>query len=105
MQIGTLMGRCRLAYRAGVTSAITAPTSYGLVSGLSTVFFTGAAHALEEGAVIQETAALHINIGHSRSGSPSVSTQIAALRRLLLGSVSGTPFDLAAKVNHEVVLD
>ncbi|KIJ18775.1 hypothetical protein PAXINDRAFT_71407 [Paxillus involutus ATCC 200175] len=93
-----------LAYRAGVTSAITAPTSYGLVSGLSTVFFTGAAHALEEGAVIQETAALHINIGHSRSGSPSVSTQIAALRRLLLGSVSGTPFDLAAKGEIPIVV-
>ncbi|KAF9227423.1 carbohydrate esterase family 9 protein [Gyrodon lividus] len=93
-----------LAYRAGVTSAITAPTSYGLVSGLSTAFSTGASHALQEGAVIQEIAALHINIGYSRSGFPSVSTQIAALRRLLLGSVSATPFDLAAKGEIPVVV-
>ncbi|KAF9241521.1 hypothetical protein BU15DRAFT_87115 [Melanogaster broomeanus] len=84
-----------LAYRAGVTSAITAPTSRGLISGLSTAFSTGAAHGLEEGAVVQDIAALHVNIGHSRSGS--VSTQIAALRHLLLDSASGTPFDLVAK--------
>ncbi|KIJ61332.1 hypothetical protein HYDPIDRAFT_96756, partial [Hydnomerulius pinastri MD-312] len=86
-----------LAYRAGVTSAITAPSSYGLVSGLSTAFSTGAAHGLEAGAVIQDVAALHVNIGYTRSGSPSVSTKIAALRKLLLGSESGNPFDLAAK--------
>ncbi|KIJ61333.1 hypothetical protein HYDPIDRAFT_42737 [Hydnomerulius pinastri MD-312] len=86
-----------LAYRAGVTSAVTAPTSDGLVSGLSTTFSTGAAHGLEEGAVIQDVAALHVNIGYTGSGSPSVSTKIMALRRLLLDSKSGMPFDLAAK--------
>ncbi|KAG6372339.1 carbohydrate esterase family 9 protein [Boletus reticuloceps] len=85
-----------LAYHGGVTSAITPPTSNGLVAGLSTAFSTGAAHALEEGAVIQEIAALHVNI-HRGSGSPSVSSQIAALRHLLLEAASGTPFDRVAK--------
>ncbi|KAF8444526.1 composite domain of metallo-dependent hydrolase [Boletus edulis BED1] len=85
-----------LAYHGGVTSAITPPTSYGLVAGLSTAFSTGAAHALEEGAVIQDVAALHVNI-HRGSGSPSVSSQIAALRHLLLEAASGTPFDRVVK--------
>lgn len=66
---------------------------------MSTAFSTGAAHALEEGAVIQDIAALHVNIGHWGSRSPSVSSQIAALRHLLLGAASGTPFDRVAKVN------
>ena len=93
----------RLAYHAGVTSAITPPTSRGLVAGLSTAFSTGAAHALEEGAVIQDVAALHVAIHHS--GSPSVSTQIAALRHLLLDAASGTPFDRVTKVNYTLILD
>lgn len=93
----------RLAYHAGVTSAITPPTSNGLVAGLSTAFSTGAAHALEGGAVIQDIAALHVNIGHS--GSPSVSSKIAALRHLLLDAASGTPFDRVAKVSYKVIFD
>ncbi|KAF8135494.1 composite domain of metallo-dependent hydrolase [Boletus edulis] len=88
-----------LAYHGGVTSAITPPTSYGLVAGLSTAFSTGAAHALEEGAVIQDVAALHVNI-HRGSGSPSVSSQIAALRHLLLEAASGTPFDRVVKLSR-----
>ncbi|TFK54413.1 composite domain of metallo-dependent hydrolase [Heliocybe sulcata] len=72
-----------LAYRSGVTKAITAPLNLGFVSGLGVSFSTGAAHRLEEGAVIQEVTALHVSIGHT-GGTPSVSTQIAALRLLLL---------------------
>ncbi|KAH7888764.1 composite domain of metallo-dependent hydrolase [Phlebopus sp. FC_14] len=86
-----------IAYRAGVTSGVTAPTSSGLVAGLSTAFSTGAAHGLEKGAVIQGVTALHVTVGYSWSGSPSVSTQIAVLRHLLLDSPSGTPFSLAAQ--------
>lgn len=86
----------RLAYHAGVTSAITPPTSNGFVAGISTAFSTGAAHALQEGAVIQDIAALHVNIGHSTLRS--VSSQIAALRHLLLDAPSGTPFYRVAKV-------
>ena len=40
-------------------------------------------HKLADGAVVQEVTALHFSIGHFGS-RPSISTQIAALRRLLL---------------------
>ncbi|KAF8558348.1 composite domain of metallo-dependent hydrolase [Imleria badia] len=93
-----------LAYHAGVTSAITPPSSRGFVAGMSTAFSTGAAHALEEGAVIQDIAALHVNIGHQGSRSPSVSSQIAALRHLLLDAASGTPFDRVAKGEIPLVI-
>ncbi|KAH0827801.1 hypothetical protein J3R83DRAFT_3426 [Lanmaoa asiatica] len=93
-----------LAYHAGVTSAITPPTSQGLIAGISTAFSTGAAHALQEGAVIQDIAALHVNVGHSTSPSPSVSSQIAALRHLLLDAASGTPFDRVAKGDIPLVV-
>jgi len=72
---------------------ITAPSARGFLSGLSTAFATGAGHKLENGAVVQEIAALHVRVGHF-SSSPSVSTQIAALRRLLLGGGAG---DLGAR--------
>ncbi|KAJ7678489.1 hypothetical protein B0H17DRAFT_1206732 [Mycena rosella] len=58
-----------LAYRAGVTSAIVAPTSYGVVGGW-------------------EVTGVHMRVMQSLSG-PSVSTQIALLRRLLLRPVDG----------------
>lgn len=57
------------------------------MAGLSTVFATGANHQLEKGALIQETAAVHVGL-HYGAG-PSVSTQIAALRSLLLGQGKG----------------
>jgi hypothetical protein len=62
---------------------ITAPSSRGFFSGLSVAFATGAGHRLEKGAVVQDIAALHVSVGHSSSAT--VSTQIATLRRLLLG--------------------
>ena len=65
---------------------IVAPKSKGFLSGLSTAFTTGVAHRLLKGAVVQDVAALHIAIG---SGKTSVSTQIAALRSLLLGDEQG----------------
>ncbi|KAJ7698627.1 carbohydrate esterase family 9 protein [Mycena rosella] len=76
-----------LGYRNGVTSAVTAPSSYGFLSGLSTVFGTAAAHKLIDGAVIQKIAALHVAL--SLSSGISVSTQIATLRSLLLGEGEG----------------
>ena len=64
-----------------------APKSSGFLAGLSTAFTTGAGNQLEKGAIIQETAALHVGIHY---GAPaSVSTQIAALRSLLLGHGTG----------------
>ncbi|TFK25671.1 amidohydrolase [Coprinopsis marcescibilis] len=76
-----------LAFRVGVTSAVTAPKSKGFYGGLGVHFSTGASHALEEGAVLQEVTAVHVAV--RRTGKPSVSTQIAALRRLLSGKVEG----------------
>lgn len=78
---------------------ITAPTSAAFTSGLSTAFHLGAAHKLEKGAVVQEVASLHVSISHI--GVPSVSTQIATLRRLLLeeqNSESSYWFGKAARV-------
>lgn len=72
-----------LAYRAGVTSGITAPSHRGFLGGLSASFSTGVLHKLKNGAVIQAVNALHVSVGHFGK-TPSVSTQIAALRRLLL---------------------
>ncbi|KAJ6625571.1 hypothetical protein B0H10DRAFT_2001975 [Mycena sp. CBHHK59/15] len=76
-----------LAYRHGITSAITAPRSYGFLAGLSTVFSMAAAHKLADGAVVQDVAALHVAI--TLSSGVSVSTQISALRGLLLGEAQG----------------
>ncbi|TFY65180.1 hypothetical protein EVJ58_g2133 [Rhodofomes roseus] len=85
-----------LAYRAGVTTAIVAPESYGFLSGLSTAFSPGAKHKLEKGAVVQAAAALHIGI-HYGAG-PSVSTQISALRALLRAEVKRPLGNLVQKV-------
>lgn len=74
---------CSLAYRGGVTTGIVAPTHRRFYAGLSTSFFTGAPHKLEEGAVIQDVNALHVTVRHFGS-IPSISTQIAVLRKLLL---------------------
>ncbi|KAI0639278.1 carbohydrate esterase family 9 protein [Trametes polyzona] len=76
-----------IAYRAGVTAGIVAPQSPGFLAGLNTAFSTVARHKLEPGAVIQEAGGLHVSI--HPVGIPSVSTQIAALRRLLLGENTG----------------
>jgi hypothetical protein len=73
----------RLAYRTGVTKAVVAPVHRGFFGGLGTSFSTGAAHKLADSAVIQEVTALHVSVGHFAS-RPSISTQIAALRNLLL---------------------
>lgn len=72
----------RLAYRSGVTAAITAPSAYLFYSGIGTYFSTGAENKLQTGAILKEVTGLHLAVRHF--GVPSVSTQIAALRRLLL---------------------
>lgn len=69
-------------------------------------FGLGSGHRLERGAVIQDIAAVHVSVGHN-GGTPSVSTQIATLRRLLLGSVGGDVgswFGRVAEVKHRRVL-
>ncbi|KAJ6468411.1 carbohydrate esterase family 9 protein [Mycena sanguinolenta] len=93
-----------LAYRAGVTSAIVSPLATGVVGGLGVSFSLGAAHKLERGAVLHEVTAVHMTVSQSMSG-PSVSTQIALLRRLLLHPVDGPSKEWFLKVtNGEVPL-
>ena len=86
----------RLAYRFGVTTGITAPSSRGFLAGLSTAFNTGQPHRLAKGAIVQDVAALHVSID---SSNPSVSTQIATLRNLLQGGGKG---ELAARFEDVV---
>ena len=69
-----------------MTAGIVAPTSGGMISGLSTFFDTGAPHLLAKYAILQETAAFHVAIG---TGERSISTQIATLRHLLFGNGEG----------------
>ncbi|KAJ7589790.1 hypothetical protein C8J56DRAFT_1139426 [Mycena floridula] len=76
-----------LAYRSGIASGITAPTSSRFLAGLSTYFSLGANHRLEKGAVIQDIVALHVHVGFGEI--TSVSTQIGTLRHLLLHDVPG----------------
>ncbi|KAF5390646.1 hypothetical protein D9757_002646 [Collybiopsis confluens] len=89
----------RMAYRFGGITAATSSLSRphylnmnddSLVWGLSATFSTAAAHALEPGAIIQTDVALHVRITRPRFDVPvrvatSVSSQVAALRRLLFG--------------------
>lgn len=89
----------RLAYRSGVSTAVTSPISNGLLGGLGTYISLAAEHGLENGAVLHDVTAVHVAVLHQ--GGPSVSTQIAALRRLLLGPYTGergASFEAVAKV-------
>lgn len=88
----------RLAYRDGITQAITAPTGKGFMRGLLTAFDIGARHSLEDGAIIQEVTALQVAI--SLDISVSVSTQIAALRSKLLRSSDEKHWEMIRKVRR-----
>ncbi|KAI1784449.1 composite domain of metallo-dependent hydrolase [Ganoderma leucocontextum] len=83
------------AYRAGVSAGVVAPQNDrdgGFLSGLGAAFSLAAPHKLAEGAVVQRAGAVHVAI--HRGEPQSVSTQIAALRRLLL--LDRTEGDLGA---------
>jgi hypothetical protein len=74
------MAFARLSFRGGVVTAVTAPSGDFLL-GVSTAFSVGSSNALEKYAILQDEAALHVAL--SRRSTTSVSTQIAALRRIL----------------------
>ncbi|GAA6033304.1 hypothetical protein JCM8097_006683 [Rhodosporidiobolus ruineniae] len=77
----------KVAEEAGVGRAVAVPQGDGFFLGVSTVFRTSAKNVLEKGAIVKKATALHVQIGHSGKGSPatpSISTQIAYLRNLLL---------------------
>ncbi|KAI0769727.1 hypothetical protein BD413DRAFT_613748 [Trametes elegans] len=77
-----------LAYRSGVTVSVSAPQHGVWLAGLSAAFSTGAAHRLARGAVLRDVVAVHASLGHGDAGA-SVSTKVAALRRLLVERVEG----------------
>ena len=104
----------RTAYRSGITSATSSlarsvylgGSDSHVIAGLSTTFCTGSAHAMQAGAIIQDVAALHVVLGKSHPAlrRVSVSTQMAALRRLLYGwesidTETGAWFKKAAEVS------
>lgn len=73
------------AFGSGILNLVTAPLSRGFVQGVSVAFKSGGSSVMESDAVIQEEVALHFSIGHGTRGSstPSISSQIATLRKLL----------------------
>jgi hypothetical protein len=81
-----------IAQASGVLNVITAPLSYGFLGGVSVAFKSGASSVLEPGAIIKDDVALHFSIGHSARGShtPTISSQIAMLRKILVDSANKT---------------
>jgi hypothetical protein len=81
-----------------------------VIFGLSTTFRTGSANSLDKGAIIQEIAALHVEVAGSYpysndAASYSISQTIAGLRRLLQGwekaeTETGFWFKQAALVSY-----
>lgn len=76
--------------------AVTAPSGTGFWKGLSVAFNTGAKNGLQDGAILQEVASLHVALG--KGDTASVSTEVAALRHLLLSGKEGSAFTAAAQV-------
>lgn len=70
-----------------MTTAVTAPVHKVFAGGLGVAFSLGASKNMEKNAVIQDVTGLHVSIRHFKR--PSVSSQIASLRRLLLGPSAG----------------
>lgn len=71
----------------------------GFVSGAGALFSLESEHRLSYGAVVKE-GGVHVSIGH---GSTSISTQVAALRRLLLGAAENEGSDEASTWFQNVV--
>ncbi|KAJ7228499.1 carbohydrate esterase family 9 protein [Mycena pura] len=109
------------AYRSGLTSgtvSLMKPAHIGgstsIIAGISTTFSTGSLHAMERGAIIQRFTALHVAVHRpdslSKGSQVSVSSQIAGLRRLLLGwenqdTETGRWFKRAAEGVVPLVID
>ncbi|KAJ7669334.1 carbohydrate esterase family 9 protein [Mycena polygramma] len=89
-----------LGYRNGVTSAVTAPSSRGFLSSLSTVFSMVAGHKLADGALTQEVAALHVALPLSAKiplvvgvESADIIASVLVLKKEV-EAVNGTPIRL-----------
>ena len=88
-----------MAYRTGVTSGISSPMHSGFISGVGAYFTLDSAHKLSDGAVVKE-GGVHVRLGH---GSVGISTQVAALRHLLLGAIENVNSGGASTWFHKVV--
>ncbi|KAI1798834.1 hypothetical protein F4811DRAFT_153903 [Daldinia bambusicola] len=73
------------AHRSGVTRIVTPPLTNGFFHGISTLFRSGAKSVLDDGAIVEPSAALHFTIGHEAKSfrTPSITSQISRLRDLL----------------------
>jgi len=52
-----------VAYKAGVLTSITSPSSLGIIEGISVAFKTGSHSVLDEESIIEPETALHVHIG------------------------------------------
>ena len=89
-------------YAHGVIASIVAPQGAGFLRGVSTQFTTGGAieSRLNDDAIRHEEVAMHVALTHY-SGPPSISEQIALLRRLLeVGERGGSDGGPWARVAH-----
>ncbi|OAX43849.1 hypothetical protein K503DRAFT_765464 [Rhizopogon vinicolor AM-OR11-026] len=91
-----------LAYRGGITTAITAPSGTFL-QGISSGFSPGAAHARVENASILDEVALHVAV--TMNAKAGVSTQIAALRNILFGEGRDEVLSRVRKGETTLVVD
>lgn len=87
--------KMHVAHKYGITKAISAPKFTGTLThqGTSVGFLTGALHGLEKGAVFADDVAVHYTLtlgAKSKSGTPSISSAIGALRHALLEAVTST---------------
>lgn len=114
-----------MAEESGVGKAITAPRENGFFKGVSVAFRTGAKNStfsvlariteemalirenhpsyvvLEKEAIIGSEVALHIALGHYKgSQEPSISTEIAQLRQLLLKGLAESSFSSSSTADY-----
>ncbi|TFK75384.1 carbohydrate esterase family 9 protein [Pluteus cervinus] len=68
-------------------------------AGIGTAISLGALRRSERGAIIKEATSVHLAVGHFRGGQPSISAQIAALRRLLKDGFYGFSGEWFEKVS------
>ena len=94
------------AHAAGILNLVTAPLSNGFSQGVSVAFKSGGDSVLQKGAVIKEDVALHFQISHDSNGgsTPTISSQIATLKQILLDSVNDTDSIYGRAANGQIPL-
>ncbi|RUS31021.1 hypothetical protein BC938DRAFT_478605 [Jimgerdemannia flammicorona] len=98
------------AYKAGVLTAITAPVTRGVIAGESVAFKTGAESILDTRSIVTPQAALHLHFGdlHKNHHTPTISSQLSLLRRILRTNSTDpadiNPYAAAARGEIPVVI-